>query len=582
LKIYWKWFAVAYISLLAATGMNLLKPWPLKLILDYILLDKPMPGPVLFLHSFAGHDELVLLAILSASIVVIFFLDGLFFFIGKYYMAGAGENTMNDIRQRVFGHLQVLGRGERPGDLVIRLTSDVRSLKLLLIRYVQTLVIYFFTFGGIVVVMFFMDPKMTLLALAVAPVLYVMSFYISPRVQALEREKREKESDVASLVHETVTSKEAVQAFGREEQERKRFAAVAGESLKATLGSLRMSKGFARAVRLVTAVGTALVVYFGARRALAGQITPGDLIVFISYLRDLYKPVGGFSELFMDLSAALVSGGRVAEILETEVRVKDAPDAVEAPPFKGEVVFEKVSFGYLAAEPVLRDLSFTAKPGQRVALIGSSGTGKTTVVNLLLRFYDPWEGRILIDGRDLRRYKLKSLRDQISVALQEPLLFRRTVRENIAYGRPEAGPEEITGAAKAAQAHDFIMRLPLGYDTFLEERGANLSGGQRQRIALARAILKNAPIFIFDEPATGLDAATEAKLSEALDLLMRDKTSFVIAHRFSTIMSADLILMIEEGRIMEQGTHDELLAKSDRYRQLYHLQEPKRSGRAEG
>jgi ABC-type multidrug transport system fused ATPase/permease subunit len=319
-------------------------------------------------------------------------------------------------------------------------------------------------------------------------------------------------------------------------------------------------------------VGTALVVYFGARRVLAGQITPGDLIVFTAYLRDLYKPVGAISGWIMDFAGALISGERIAEILETEVSVIDAPDAIEAPPFRGEVVFEHVTFGYEPREPVLQNLSFSVKPGQTVALIGSSGTGKSTVVNLLLRFYDPWEGRILIDGQDIRRYKFKTLREQISVVLQETLLFRRTIRENIAYGKPSARLTEIVEAAKAAQAYDFIKRLPKGYDTFLRDRGANLSGGERQRIALARSILKDAPIFIFDEPVTGVDAETAAKLDATLNRLMKGKTSFIIAHHFSTIMKADLILMIEEGRIIEQGSHDQLLARSEQYRQLYNLQ----------
>ncbi len=399
-----------------------------------------------------------------------------------------------------------------------------------------------------------------------------MSLHFSPKVGNLALKKREKESEVASLVQETLTSKEAVQAFVQEDQEKRRFADQANESLRATLGSAKVSKGFERTVQVTIAVGTALVVYFGARRVLAGQITPGDLIVFTAYLRNLYKPVGELSSWMMDFASALVSGQRIAEILETEANVTDAPDAVEAPPFSGEVVFEHVTFGYEPDVPVLQDLSFSVKPGQTAALIGSSGTGKSTVVNLLLRFYDPWEGRVLIDKQDIRRYKFKSLREQISVVLQETLLFRRSIRENIAYGKPEPKDEEIEEAAKAAQAHDFIMRLPRGYDTFLKDRGSNLSGGERQRIALARSILKDAPIFIFDEPLTGVDAKTESKLDITLDRLMKGKTTFIIAHHFSTIRKADLILMIEEGRIIEQGTHDQLFARSERYRQLYHLE----------
>ncbi len=564
---------MAYAALIAATIMNLLKPWPLKLIFDYILLDKPMQQHIKFLASLAGNEKPRLLALLCAGIVVIFFLEGLFTFIRKYFMASAGERAINDIRQEIFGHLQMIESGTgRSADFIVRLTSDIDSLKLLITQHIQTLVNYCLTFIGIGVTMFLLDWQLTAAALAVAPPLYLISLYFSGKVARLTRRKREKESEVASLVQETVTSKEVVQAFAREEQEKKRFAEETGESLEATLEATRVSKGFGRMVEVITAIGTAMVVYIGAQRALAGYITPGALIVFVSYLRDLYRPVGGFSELMIDLSSSLVCGERVADLLEARVSVVDAPDATNAPPFKGEVFFGNVTFGYVPGEPVLQDLSFRAGAGDRVALIGSSGTGKSTIVNLLLRFYDPWRGRILIDGADIRRYTLKSLREQISVVLQKPLLFRRTIRENIAYGKPEASIEEITAAAKAAQAHDFIMRLSGGYETFLKEGGANLSGGERQRIALARAILKDAPILVFDEPVTGLDAETEAKLNETMNLLLKKKAVFTIAHRFSTIMRADLILMIEEGRIVEQGTHEQLLAKSDRYRKLYELQ----------
>jgi ATP-binding cassette, subfamily B, bacterial len=581
LRTHWKRFFLAYLALFAAMVMELLKPWPLKIVFDYILLNKTMPSRVLFVSALAAHDKLILLAISCAGIVAIFFLEGLFTFTRKYFMAGAGERAMNDIRQEVFGHLQMLEPGtERSADLVVRLTSDIDSLRLLLTQHIQTLVNYFFTFVGIGITMFLMDWQLTLSALAVAPPLYLLSLYFSAKVAELTRKKRAKESEVASLLQETVTSKEIVQAFAREEHEKKRFAEESEGSLDAALERVRVSKGFGRTAEVIIAIGTALVVYLGARKALAGTFTPGDLIVFISYLRNLYRPVEGLSELILDFGASLVCGERVAEILETEIKVADAPDATEAPFFKGEVVFENVTFGYESGEPVLQDLSFKARPGEMVALIGSSGTGKSTILNLLLRFHDPWTGRILIDGQDIRRYTLKSLREQISVVMQEPLLFHRSIRENIAYGKPEARFDETVDAAKAAQAHDFIVRLSNGYDTFLKEGGANLSGGQRQRIALARAILKNAPIFILDEPVTGLDPATEAKLNETLDRLMKGKTSFTIAHRLSTIMRADLILMIEEGRVVEQGTHEDLLVKSDRYRQLYDLQRLKPSGLA--
>ncbi len=420
--------------------------------------------------------------------------------------------------------------------------------------------------------MLWMDWQLTLVALAVVPLLYLLSFRFSSKVEVLTKTKRTKESEVASIVQEAMTSMAVIQAFAQEKQEKKRFAKESGESLKAELRKIRFARAFGRAVQVITAIGTALVVWYGARRVLTGELTPGDLIVFTAYMKDLYRPISKLSELIMDVTSSLVCGERIAEILETTVTVRNTPDAVKALPFRGEVCFERVTFGYNPGEPVLQDLSFTAKPGQMVALVGSSGTGKSTVANLLLRFFDPWEGRILMDGHDIRRFTLESLRSQMSVVLQESVLFRRTVRENIAYGKPAASVEEIAEAAKAAQAHDFIMELPDGYNTILDERGTNLSGGQRQRIALARALLRNAPILILDEPLTGLDAITEARLNEALTRLMQGKTTFIIAHRLSTVLKADLILVIEEGKIIEQGTNAELLSHSSLYRHLYAVQ----------
>jgi ATP-binding cassette subfamily B protein len=576
LKTYWKWFVLAYVGLVGTILMNLVKPWPLKLIFDYILLDKPMPESAMDLMSILGNDKAALLIIFCISIVVVVFFDGLLSYSYKYLMAAAGERVINDIRRRVFDHLQILPQAfhgsSRSGDLTLRMTSDINAIKKLLIGSVQTFATYLLTSISLIGTMLWMDWRLTLVALAVVPPLYLMSFRFSRKVERLEKTKRVKESEVASIVQETMTSMPVVQAFTQEDQERQRFAKATDESLMADLRKMRLSRTVRRAVQLLMASGTALVIWYGASRALAGEVTPGDLIVFAAYLKDLYNPIGGFSELIMDFFGAVVSSERIAAILGIDMTVKDSPHAITTPPFQGAVAFEDVTFGYTPGEPVLQNLSFAVKPGQMVALVGSSGTGKSTIVNLLLRFFDPWQGRILIDGQDIRRFTLESLRRQLSVVLQESILFRRTIGENIAYGKPQARWAEIVAAAKAAQAHDFIMKLPDGYETVLNERGINLSGGQRQRIALARAILRDAPILILDEPVTGLDAITEAQLNATLVRLMQGRTSFVIAHRLSTIRRADLILVIEEGKVIERGTHAELLAQSSLYHHLYSLQ----------
>jgi ATP-binding cassette, subfamily B, bacterial len=573
---YWKWFVLAYAGLIGTILMNLVKPWPLKLIFDYILLDKPMPEEAISFTFIFGNDKPTLLIIFCISIVLVVFLDSLFSYSHKYLMAAAGERVLNDIRRWVFDHMQVLPQSfhgtSRSGDLTLRLTSDINAIKKLLIGSVQTFATYLLTFASLIVTMLWMDWRLTLVALAVVPPLYVMSFRFSRKVEVLEKTKRAKESEVASIVQETMTSMPVVQAFTQEDQERQRFAKATDESLMADLKKMRLSRTVRRAVQLLMAGGTALVIWYGASRALAGEITPGDLIVFAAYLKDLYGPIGGFSELVMDFLSAVVGSERIAALIGTDMTVKDDPHAITAPPFEGEVTFEDVTFGYTPGEPVLQQLSFTVKPGQTIALVGFSGTGKSTIVNLLLRFFDPWRGRILIDGQDIRRFKLESLRRQMSVVLQESLLFRRTIGENIAYGKPHARFEEIVAAAEAAQAHSFIAKLPHSYDTLVSERGINLSGGQRQRIALARAILRNAPLLILDEPVTGLDAITESQLNATLIRLMQGRTTFVIAHRLSTIQKADVILVIEEGKVVERGTHAELIEKSSLYHQLYRLQ----------
>ena len=504
-------------------------------------------------------------------------LDAIASFASKYYMSAIGHSLTNDVRRRVFDHLQVLPpafhQTNQSGDLIVRLTSDINSLKSLLISSVQNVVTYIVTFAGIVAIMLWMDWRLTLVALLPVPFLYVLSSRFSGKVEAVSRTKRAKESEVASIVHETMTSMPVIRAFTQEKHEKKRFKGQSDASLAADLRKTKLAGAYGRTVNVVVAIGTSLVIWYGVKRVIDGGLSPGALIVFLAYLKDLYKPAAGVADLIMEFAASLVCGERISEVLEMESLVQDTPDSIAAPRFRGKVVFENVTFGYSAEKPVLCNLSFSAEAGMTVALIGSSGTGKTTLVNLLLRFYEPSEGRILIDGEDIRGFQVESLRKQMSVVLQESVLFRRTIRENIAYGKPEAATEEIVAAAKAAQAHDFIVSLPRGYDTVLDERGENLSGGQRQRIALARAIIRDAPILILDEPVRGLDAITEARLAETLNRLIEDRTTFIIAHRLSTVQKADLILVVEEGQVVAQGSHEKLLEESSLYRDYYALQD---------
>src|SRR5712692_871267 len=585
LKPYWLRILVAYTSLIGMVLMAVLEPWPLKLIFDHILWNKPLPDRIAFLTGVFGADRLALTTLFCFALLFIVLLNSVFSYAHRYLLSMTGQAVTNDIRLGIFDHLQSLSLASlvsrRTGDLVFRLTSDITSLRALLVSHLQTLGTDLLGIISTLAVMLWMDWRLTLLALAIAPPLYGISRYFSSRIEDATRRKQSKESEVASIVQETITSIAVVQAFTQEKREKKRLTKESGESLEAALETTRFSRAFSQFVKVLRTCGTALVVWYGVLRVLAGRLTPGDIIVFVAYLNNLYGPIESMSDFTADFMESLVSGERLLELVEADAVIRDAPDAVEAPPLRGQVSFQNVTFGYQPGQPVLRDLSFTAEAGQMIALVGFSGVGKSTALKLLLRFFDPWEGQIFIDGQDMRRFKVNSLRKQIGVVPQDAILFRRTIRENIGYGRPDATFDQIVAAAEAAQAHDFIMKLPVRYQTLLDERGGNLSGGQKQRITLARAFLRNAPILILDEPVAGLDSITEEQLTETLSLLMRGKTTFVIAHRLSTILRADQILLIEEGRITERGTHGELLEKSELYRRLYGLQyrrlEPARS-----
>jgi subfamily B ATP-binding cassette protein MsbA len=383
---------------------------------------------------------------------------------------------------------------------------------------------------------------------------------------------RLKEGQVVNVLEEVLSSIRVVKAFAREDYEQKRFERESLESVEAALQARSIKAKLPPLVEIIVACGTCLVLWYGARLVLNGALTPGELLVFLLYLGKMYKPMRELSKMTDTISKAQVGWERIREVLENEMQVRDLPKAKRAPPFKGRIEFDHVDFSYEGGRAVLRDINFDIKPGQLAALVGPTGAGKTTIVSLLPRFYDLTSGQIRIDGTDVRQFKIKSLRQQISFVLQETLLFRATVAQNIAYGKPEATTEEIINAAKAANADEFIQKMPDGYDTMIGERGVTLSGGQRQRLTIARAIIRHAPILVLDEPSAGLDAESEQLVFDALGNLMEGRTSIVIAHRLATVRRADVIFVIEEGRVVEQGTHAQLLENGGLYARLYELQ----------
>jgi ATP-binding cassette subfamily B protein len=595
-KKHWKLAVAAYAGLLLTILVALCSPWPLKLILDHVVLGNPLPAQVAFLGRWLAQSEgeprpdhiaslppgsgentpELILAGLVLAFILFQVLDSLFSYLHRVGMLSIGEMLVTDIRQHVFAHLQRLSlsfhEAARSGDLVYRLTADIHDIKVLLVQVPQQFVYRLTMIVSHVGLMLLLEWRLALVAVGVIPLLYYFQWRIGSSVRSATQSKKSKESDVTSLITENATAVALVQAYGREDLQQTRFTSENRHSLTFELTALRLTQTFKRCSDLLIGLGTGGVVYYGGSLAFDGTILPGTLILFIAYLKNLYKPVEKFADMLLEVATAQVAGARLLELVECAMIMQDTPEAMPAPRFTGRVEFREVSFGYHPDSNVLQHLSFVAAAGEMVALVGLSGAGKSTLLSLLLRFYDPQHGHILIDGQDIRTYTLKSLRDQMTVVMQEARLFNQTVRENIGFGKTDATVQDIVEAAKLAQAHDFIMQMPDGYETVMSEGGDNLSGGQKQRLNLARAIIRDTPILILDEPTTALDAQAEVSINAALRELRRGKTTFIIAHKFSTITHADKILMLEAGKPAAYGTHEALMSTSRGYRELYELQ----------
>ncbi len=516
------------LGLVAVVGegaANLLEPWPLKIVLDDVLRSRQSHATVMrWIQGLVGTDKLAMLK-----------------FACSY-----------DLRRAIYSHIQKLSLAfhdqKRTGDLITRVTSDIDAIQSFITSGLLGVLINVITLAGMVAVMFYLNWRFTLIALSVAPLLFAIVFTYTRRIKKASRAVRKKEGEITSVVEEVLSSIRVVKAFAREDYEVKRLEEQGLEGVEIALRARSLKAKLNPIVNLIVAAGTCLVLWFGARLVLGGTLSAGALVVFILYLAKMYKPMQELSKMTDTYSKAAVGYERIREILETEKQIKDSPYAIRAPRFEGRIEFDHVSFHYTLETPILKDLTFSVEPGQVAALVGPTGAGKTSIISLIARFYDPVSGAVKMDGADIRRFRQKSLRQQISFVLQETLLFHAPVWQNIAYGKPEASRQEIIRAAELANASEFIDKLPEGYDTVLGERGMTLSGGQRQRIAIARAVIRNTPILILDEPTTGLDSASEKLVFEALDRLMQGKTVIVIAHRLSTIRRADVIFVIQHRR----------------------------------
>ena len=566
---------LALVLLLAETAMSLAQPWPLALALDYVLNgSKELPA---FWPDTLSAEALLLAGIAFLLVFISVASRGITSF-RRYLLQKLGQETVFDMRAALYKKVHDLGLDyhgkKRTGDTITRVTGDVKEVRSLLVDSIVEVGSSFFILIGMLVVMLWMSWQLTLLALLSVPFLFLaVKRYRSALVERM-RVVRTKEGAIASVIQEAVTGIRAVKIFGREDDEMERFRTESEQSLRASVDSSFIEAKFSLVLGVVGGVGTAAVLYLGALQVLSGALSVGQLTVFIAYLGLFLSPLWALSRQANQIGKSLVSGERIVELLNAEPSVKESPDAVPAPPFEGRVTFEDVYFAYEdEAGEVLQGMDFDIEAGSRVALVGLSGAGKTTVTSLVARLYDPRSGRVLIDGEDVRGFTLKSLRDQITFVPQEPMLFRATVAENVAYGRPGATRGEVEEAARLAGAEDFIRGLPEGFETLLSERGESLSGGQRQRISIARAMLRESPILILDEPQAGLDAEAAGAIEESWRALTEGRTTFVIAHELRLVRNVDQILVIEAGRVAERGTHEDLLASGGLYARLYALQE---------
>ena len=563
------------LALFVEVGLRSLEPWPLKYVFDHLLAVKHRSR----LPSIGALDDLdptALITLAALTIVVLVGLRAVADYWNTVGFAVIANRVVTEVRSDLYQRLQALSLSfhsrTRSGELIVRVIADIVVLKQVAINAALPLFADVLIVLSMVGIMFWVQWKLALVALATMPLIWFWTARFTRRVRHAARKQRQQEGAMAATATESIQAIKLVQALSLESIFSRAFIRQNLETRNESVKAARLTAALGRTVGFLLALSAALTLWYGARLVLSGDLTPGELLVFLSYLKSATKPMQEFAKYAGRLAKAAASGERILDLMQRTPEIRDLPEAAPAPPFQGAVRFERVGFAYEPGQPVFDHVDFEISPGQHVALVGPSGVGKSTLVSLMLRLYDPSQGRVLIDGRDIRQYTLASLRSQISVVLQDTLLFAASVSENIAYGAPDATPEAIEAAARLANAHEFIQALPQGYDTVLGERGVTLSGGQRQRLAIARAAIRKSPILILDEPTTGLDEENEREVLEALKRLAQGRTTFVISHDLQQAAQADLILYLERGCVLETGGHATLIEGDGRYATIFRQQ----------
>jgi subfamily B ATP-binding cassette protein MsbA len=571
---YRKWLLVIFFAMVTQTLMDIATPWPLKIVLDNVIGNHALPSWLLWLNASSTAESKIKIALIaSLSLIIITVIGALASYAYSYFTESVAQYIANDVRQEVYHHLQRLSLSyydtHQVGKILSTITTDVSTMQDFVSTTLLNILVDAMTIIGILALMFFIHWSFALLAIAVMPFLLVFVFRFKKAVKKSTHEVRKDESEMVAVLQQGLESIRVINAFGSQQTEENRLKKISLETVHAALKTRRLKALVSPVVSIVVTVCLALVLWRGSSLVLAGALTVGSLTVLITYLTKFFSPVKDLAKMTNAVAQATVSLERIQQILATDDIIPEKPNAIVPEKLNGEIIFDNVSFGYTPLFTVLKNINIKINSGERIGICGQTGCGKSTIAGLISRFYDPTGGKILIDGIDITDYNIEALRKQVGFVLQDTFLFYGSIADNIAYGKPSATEEEIINAARLADAEEFILKMPQGYNTLVGEKGLTLSGGQRQRIGIARAVIRNSPILILDEPTSALDSESEKIVIDALEKLMKGKTVITIAHRLSTIRNSSRIIVIKDGVIEEEGTHEELMSYGKFYSELY-------------